>query len=117
MTFLVYFQTNVGGNLLDNDVPCAVCHVTERHAKVMIPAWKLCPGGWTREYNGYLTSSHYSQRRATFECMDEAPEVREGAAANRNGALFYTVEANCGNSLPCPNYVEGWALTCVVCTK
>ncbi len=30
--------------------------------------------------------------------------------------LFYNVEAVCG-SLPCPNYVNGWEITCVVCTK
>ena len=114
---LSYFQTNFAGNLLNNNVPCAVCHVKDRHAKVMIPAFKLCPGGWTREYHGYLTTSHYEHTKATFECMDEAPEATEGAFANQDGALFYTVEADCGYALPCPNYVEGWALTCVVCTK
>ena len=85
--------------------------------KVMIPALKLCPGGWTLEYGGYLTSSRYTHTKATFECMDEAPEVIEGASANKNGALFYMVEADCRQSLPCPSYIEGWALTCVVCTK
>ena len=112
-----YFQTHFAGNLISNDVPCAVCHVTTRHVKVMIPAWKRCPDGWTREYGGYLTSSHYTHTKATFECMDEAREIIEGSEASRNGALFYTVEAACGSSLPCPKYVHGWALTCVVCTK
>ena len=111
------FQTNYAGNLLNNNVPCAVCHVTERHVKVMIPARKQCPAGWTREYGGYLTTSHHQHQRTTFECMDEAPEVIEGVGRDENGALFYTVEGDCGYSLPCPNYVEGWALTCVVCTK
>ena len=114
---LAYFQTNFAGNLHNNNVPCAVCHVVERHAKVMIPAWKQCPDGWTREYNGYLTSSKYTHKRATFECMDEAPEVTEGNAGNHVGAEFYTVEAHCSTSLPCPNYINGWALTCVICTK
>ncbi|KAK2166003.1 hypothetical protein NP493_1340g00016 [Ridgeia piscesae] len=89
----------------------------ERHVKVMIPVRKQCPGEWTREYGGYLTTSHHQHHRATFECMDEAPEVIEGAGGDENGALFYTVEGDCGYSLPCPNYIEGWVLTCVVCTK
>ncbi|KAK2140747.1 hypothetical protein NP493_5598g00000, partial [Ridgeia piscesae] len=80
-----FLKTNYARNLLNNNVPCAVCHVTERHVKVMIPARKQCPVGWTREYGGYLTTSHYNTNyRATFECMD---------------------------------YINGWALTCVVCTK
>ena len=112
------FQTNFAGNLLNNNVPCAVCHVTERHVKVMIPARKQCLDGWTREYGGYLTTSHYNtEYKKVFECMDEAPEVIEGAGGRQGGAWFYTVEADCGYTLPCPNYIEGWALTCVVCTK
>ena len=99
-------------------MPCALCHVTERHVKVMIPAWKQCPAGWTREYGGYLTTSHYNtDYRVMFECMDEAPEVIERAGAKERGAFFYPVEAHCGYSLPCPNYINGWAITCVVCTK
>ena len=39
-----------------------------------------------------------------------------GGQDNKNGALFYPVEAVCG-SLPCPRYVNGWELTCAVCTK
>ena len=113
-----FFQTNYAGNLLNNNVPCAVCHVTERHVKVMIPARKQCPVGWTREYGGYLTTSHHiTDHRVMFECMDEAPEVIEGTGGNQGGAWFYTVEADCGYALPCPNYILGWALTCVVCTK
>ena len=113
-----FFQTNYAGNLLNNNVPCAVCHVTERHVKVMIPARKQCPVGWTREYGGYLTTSHHiTDHRTTFECMDEAPEVIEGAGGSQGGAWFYTVEADCGYALPCPSYIYGWALTCVVCTK
>ena len=98
-------------------MPCAVCHVRERQAKVMIPARKECPDEWTREYHGYLVTNADVYSRTTFECMDEAPEVLEGTGRDENGALFYVVEADCSHSLPCPNYVNGWALTCVVCTK
>ena len=111
------FQTNFGGDLTNNEVPCAVCHVTGRQAKLMIPARKQCPGGWTREYHGYLTTNANSYYRTTFECMDEAPEVIEGTGRNIDGTLFYVVEGDCSRSLPCPNYVNGWALTCVLCTK
>ena len=51
-----------------------------------------------------------------FICMDEEPEGLRGSYANNNGALFYPVEGACG-SLPCPPYVHGWEITCVVCTK
>ena len=117
-TFLLFtnFQTNFAGNLLQYNVPCAVCHVTDRQVKLMIPARKQCPVGWTREYHGYLTTGADIYHQSTFECMDEAPEVI-GTARNENGALFYTVEGDCSHSLPCPNYVNGWALTCAVCTK
>ena len=32
------------------DVPCAVCHVSNRTAVYMVPAKYTCPTGWTREY-------------------------------------------------------------------
>ncbi|KAK2156963.1 hypothetical protein NP493_1925g00016 [Ridgeia piscesae] len=112
-----FLKTNFDGVPFNNDVPCAVCHVTGRQAKLMIPARKECPGGWTREYHGYLTTSADIYHPTTFECMDEAPEVIEGMGRDSDGALFYTVEGDCSRSLPCPNYVNGWALTCIVCTK
>ncbi|KAI0232754.1 hypothetical protein LSAT2_016965 [Lamellibrachia satsuma] len=103
-------------SLHQNDVPCAVCLVTSRPTKLMIPAKLTCPDGWTKEYSGYLMSQHYTLKRTTYVCMDNAPEVVQGGEPNKNGALFYNTEAKCG-SLPCPNYVEGWEITCVVCTS
>ncbi|XP_019639220.1 PREDICTED: uncharacterized protein LOC109481158 [Branchiostoma belcheri] len=105
-----------GASLHDHDVPCAVCHVASRGSKLMIPARLICPSGWTREYRGYLMTERYSHSRSEFVCMDEEPEARPGGHADHNGALFYPIEANCG-ALPCPNYVQGRELTCVVCTK
>ncbi|XP_066285843.1 short-chain collagen C4-like [Branchiostoma lanceolatum] len=105
-----------GASLHNHDVPCAVCHVASRGSKLMIPARLSCPSGWTREYKGYLMTAHYTQYRSEFVCVDGVPETRPGGHQNTNGALFYPVEASCG-SLPCPNYVQGRELTCVVCTK
>ncbi|XP_066271270.1 short-chain collagen C4-like [Branchiostoma lanceolatum] len=101
----------------DRDVPCAVCYSLSRRAQLMIPSRKTCPEGWTREYGGYLMAAkHDHNGRTEFVCMDGEPEVLPGGEGNKDGALFYPVEARCG-SLPCPPYVEGRELTCVVCTK
>ncbi|XP_013421255.1 uncharacterized protein LOC106181429 [Lingula anatina] len=111
-------RINFGGkNFKDHDAPCAVCYTQGRTSHVMIPAWKTCPAGWTREYHGYLVAQQNSQYRTEFVCLDEAPEVVAGGVANKNGALFYVSEAYCGHSLPCPKYVHGRELTCVVCSK
>ncbi|XP_078618881.1 uncharacterized protein LOC144886236 [Branchiostoma floridae x Branchiostoma japonicum] len=112
--------TNVpfGSVSVHNDnVPCAVCYVPTRGSKLMIPVRNTCYSGWTREYHGYLMTELYNHPSAKeFVCMDEQSETMQGGQADQNGALFYPVEARCG-SLPCPNYVEGRELTCVVCTK
>eukprot|EP00058_Branchiostoma_floridae_P013333 XP_002598821.1 hypothetical protein BRAFLDRAFT_74502 [Branchiostoma floridae] len=103
-------------SLHDHDVPCAVCHVASRGSKLMIPARLNCPSGWTQEYKGYLMTAHQTHKRTEFVCMDGEPETRPGGQVNLNGALLYPIEAHCG-SLPCPSYVQGRELTCVVCTK
>ncbi|KAI8520393.1 hypothetical protein Bbelb_001470 [Branchiostoma belcheri] len=103
-------------SLHDNNVPCAVCYVPTRGSKLMIPARNTCYSGWTREYHGYLMAERHNHPGSKeFVCVDEQPEAVPGGHANYNGALFYPVEARCG-SLPCPQYVEGRELTCVVCT-
>ena len=105
-------------SLDDNDVPCAVCLVTSRPTKLMFPAKMTCPDGWTKEYSGYLMAEQYTHKgRTTYVCMDNAPEVIQGGAQNKNGVLFYVIEATCGGALPCPYYVDGWEITCVVCSK
>ncbi|XP_019644204.1 PREDICTED: short-chain collagen C4-like [Branchiostoma belcheri] len=104
-------------SLHDNNVPCAVCYVPTRGSKLMIPARNTCYSGWTREYHGYLMAEWYNHPGSKeYVCVDEQPEALPGGQANHNGALFYPVEARCG-SLPCPRYVDGRELTCVVCTK
>ena len=104
-------------SLDDNDVPCAVCHVDSRPSKLMIPAKLSCPPKWTKEYSGYLMAeAHSHPGRTTYVCVDNAPEVTQKGAPDKDGVLFYNTEAACG-SLPCPNYVDGWEITCVVCSK
>ncbi|XP_035673089.1 collagen alpha-3(IV) chain-like [Branchiostoma floridae] len=103
--------------LHNRDVPCAVCYSLSRRAQLMIPARTTCPDDWTREYGGYLMAAYRDHpSRSEFVCMDGEPEVLPGGEGDVDGALFYLVEARCG-PLPCPPYVEGRELTCVVCTK
>ena len=54
--------------------------------------------------------------RDRYVCIDGAPEHDEGGAANTNGHVIYHVVAQCG-TLPCPPYVQGKVVTCVVCSK
>lgn len=100
-----------------HNVPCAVCTVS-RSQKLMIPARYSCPSGWTREYYGYLmtTSAASPHHRTMYECMDWYPTSAPGSAKNKDGAVFYHVEASC-NGVPCPPYDKEKELTCVVCTK
>ena len=102
--------------LYNHDVPCAVCYVAARTAKIMIPGTYKCPEKWTREYYGYLMAERYTHHRSTFECMDKDAEPAKGGHADHNGALFYHVEPRCG-SLPCPPYDQQKEVTCAVCTR
>ena len=101
-----------------HDVPCAVCHVSNRTAVYMVPAKYTCPTGWTREYYGYLmSSSHFNNRHRTqFTCIDYTLKSVVGSSAGQHGLLFFFVEGRCG-SLPCPPYDNTKELSCAVCTK
>ncbi|CAH1780634.1 unnamed protein product [Owenia fusiformis] len=102
--------------LHNHDAVCAVCRVPERSSHFMLPAMKSCPDSWTKEYSGYLMSERNSHQKSEFICVDEAPEADEGGHENKDGGLLYVVEAICG-ALPCPKYINGYELTCAVCTK
>jgi len=68
-------------------------------------------------FSGYLVAGDYQHASASeFICLDERPEMTLGGAPNHDGKTFYLAEAVCG-SLPCPPYVQGRELTCVVCSK
>jgi hypothetical protein len=70
------------------------------------------------EYWGYLMTGHHAHKaQHSYACLDKAPEAgTDGGAKDENGALMYHVQGGCG-SLPCKPYVNGYQLSCVVCTK
>ena len=100
---------------LNYEVPCSVCRAAHS-STVMIPGTQTCPPGWTVQYWGHLTGGYYGDHTpGDYLCVDNTPEGL-GAGGNEDGALlFYTVAA-CG-SLPCPPYVNGRVVTCVVCSQ
>lgn len=62
-------------------------------------------------------AGHEGHKAGTmYTCVDEHPDTLHGGHVNKNGRLFYSVEARCG-SLECPPYVEGRELVCAVCSK
>ncbi|XP_045157209.1 short-chain collagen C4-like [Mercenaria mercenaria] len=100
----------------EEDMPCAVCK-SPRSISLMIPARKECYPGWTMEYWGYLMAGH-DNRAGAYDhmCMDTRPEFVPHGGTNDDQHILYLVEAQCG-SLPCPPYVQGRELACVVCSK
>ncbi|CAI8048077.1 hypothetical protein GBAR_LOCUS26556 [Geodia barretti] len=51
----VYANNPSVDKLLQNhDVPCAVCYVSTRSAKIMIPGTYKCPSSWNEEFHGFL---------------------------------------------------------------
>ena len=109
----------VGRNIHNHDVPCAVCYVGSRGSHMMSHATNECPAGWTREYHRYLMTSYFGQKHSSeFVCIDVDPEVVPGSQKGSDGVLLYVVEGSCGGlALPCKPYIDGYELTCVVCTK
>ena len=96
------------------NVPCALCQVYGCTNKIMIPSHYECPSGWRREYYGYLMAGHHTNKAATqYTCVDQSVEQIPRSGADTGGKLFYTVEAGCGQQIPCSDK----EITCVVCTK
>ena len=80
-------------------------------------ARKTCYKGWKLEYNGYLMAGYHGHKAGTmYNCVDSHLDTLHGGHTNKNGKLFYQVEAQCG-SLKCPPYVQGRELVCAVCSK
>ena len=74
------------GTLHNHDAPCAVCYVRSRGSEVMIPGTNKCPSGWTREYYGYLMTSHYDHAHPSeFVCVDAMPRLCQGATGTQMG--------------------------------
>ena len=111
------YVNNIFPGKHDHNAPCAVCYTSTKSVKLMIPARTSCPSSWTREYKGYLMTSHFQHNNnKVYECVDENPESIDGSEADNEGALFYSIASTC-TGLPCPPYVNNRAITCVVCTK
>ena len=105
-------------SLHDNNVPCAVCHTSQRTSKLMIPGTTACPQSWTEEYEGYLMAQkEVHKHNKVYECVDTEGEAVHGGKASADGALMYVVGAACYTGLPCPPFVANRPITCVVCTK
>lgn len=99
-------------------VPCALCYSDCRSTKIMIPGRTTCPAKWTKEYYGYLVSSHSAQHRTSYECMDHLPE-RSALLGGKvvHGEFFLNEYRWSENRLGCPPYELGQEVYCVVCTK
>ncbi|XP_025096427.1 uncharacterized protein LOC112565276 [Pomacea canaliculata] len=108
------YQTEDGHN--DKDPLCAVCR-SSRATNVMIAATTVCPAGWTSEYSGWLMAGYFGHKAATeFICVNSQEEERQGSEVSYDGKLLYYTVTDCG-SLPCPPYVTGKRVTCVVCSR
>ena len=105
-------------NLLDADMPCAVCHTDTKQSVLTVPAQYTCPNGWSIEYNGYLmTEGEYSSRQhKNTLCVDKDAEAVPESQANTDPARVYLMKATC-DGLPCPPYNTDMALPCAVCSK
>lgn len=82
----------------------------------MIPARLQCPTEWTVEYRGFLMAAHGSYHKSEHVCVDQNPDIKVHEGIMGETDEISIIEAKCG-SLPCPHYVDGSQVTCVVCTK
>ena len=112
-----YHSTVTNSNLLNHNLPCAVCYTPTRVAMVMIPAWTHCPASWTNEYVGYVMTEHKTQYRLKHVCVDQNAEQVSGEARDVNGALLHHIDVACNTGIPCPPYSDTKEITCAVCTK
>ncbi|KAK3587951.1 hypothetical protein CHS0354_014466 [Potamilus streckersoni] len=112
----LYAGSNPFSVSMEDDSPCCVCK-PPRTASLMIPGRTNCYPGWTIEYTGYLMTGYHGHPGATnYVCVDAKAEAIPRGNTNDNGHLMYIVKAKCG-SLPCPPYIEGRIVACVVCSK
>jgi hypothetical protein len=103
----------------NHDIPCTVCR-SSRSSHIMIPGRANCYSGWIKEYGGYVISSYPGWKaNSDYVCLDEGFEFIPHGSGNDNDHVLMPVEVRCGTygSLPCPPYVDGRELACVVCTK
>ena len=100
-----------------HNMPCALCEVTGRVNRIMVPSHYECPYGWHKEYNGYIMSGSLSQEGSSmFHCIDESLEQVKSSGACENVHLLGTIFTDESSLLHEPNS-GGQELPCVVCTK
>lgn len=98
------------------DLPCAVC-LSKTSTILMIPGRSSCFKGWREEYRGYVMANHHSHTGPhNHICVDYEPEFVPNGGNQSNEHILYLIEVQCG-SLPCPPYVHGRELACVVCSR
>ncbi|XP_076080181.1 uncharacterized protein LOC143050983 isoform X1 [Mytilus galloprovincialis] len=107
----------IRSGIFNHDVACAACLAKGKLSSIMIPGWKTCNNGWTKEYDGILMAGHPSHAAASeYACLDKGTETIAGGSRDENGILFYPVKTVCG-SLKCPPYTADTDVPCVVCSK
>ena len=108
--YYVEYQTSGALNHVDKgNTPCGLCEATGRGDKIMIPSHYVCPEGWHKEYNGYIMAGNNNQEGSSmFYCIDENLEQIKGTGGDDSGYDLYTVYMAT---------INGYALSCVVCTK
>ena len=113
------YDTGPFSGVSQQNAPCAVCYSSLKGDTIMIPGQTVCPPSWTREYYGYLMSSHYDHKRLRYECFDWNPDTVPGQASDNEQLTLYHVEVMCqqGHGIACPPYVAGREITCVVCSR
>ena len=114
IAYAVEYRTSGPINHVDDrNMPCSLCEAIGRSDKMMIPSHYVCPDGWHKEYNGYIMAGHYNQEGSSmYNCIDEHLEQIRGTGSVETIHLLYTVRTS-GSNVP----YDGYALSCVVCTK
>ncbi|XP_030847794.1 short-chain collagen C4-like [Strongylocentrotus purpuratus] len=118
------YEVNTGPSRMqpkhDQTPTCAVCRAPSgRTSKLMIPARNVCPSQeWRLEYAGYLMAEYNGHQKSEFVCVDREMVSKSGTGGNQNGAVMYFTEVRCvaGDGLDCGSYIDGYELTCAVCT-
>ncbi|XP_011680193.1 uncharacterized protein LOC100890557 isoform X2 [Strongylocentrotus purpuratus] len=104
----------------DQTPTCAVCRAPSgRTSKLMIPARNVCPSKeWRLEYAGYIMAEKHNFKRSEFVCVDREMVPKAGTQGNQDGGLLHLTEVRCvvGNGLDCGPYIDGYEITCAVCT-
>ena len=102
-------------------IPCALCHASNQSTIFTFSGRRTCPGDWTRQYSGYLTTS-YELSTADVLCADEwlSREIRwrdpsTGAVISNGVNMLETV---CGEGVAsCQGYGARQLMPCVVCSN